>query len=402
MLSVTDDAGGSPQTVGLTGNGAAPLATLNPSSLTFGSTLVASSSSAQSVMLTNSGTSTLNISGLAATGDFSETNSCGTSLAAGASCAISVVFTPTQSGSRAGTLSVADDAAGSPQMAPLSGIGGSPSPSVSLVPTGLQFGSEPVGTSSSAQTIKLANSGTAAVQISAITAAGDFSETNTCGSTVKAGASCTISVTFKPTQGGARSGAVTILESTGTSQVNLTGTGMDFTLGTTPNGGTFTAGQSAKFNVNMNALGGFNQAASLTCTGAPTNATCTMSSPTLTPESPATITIATAGKSLLWPTLPSLPNRFPLQILCGLAIFALALWSIAKPQQRLKLAFSGLAMVMLTASGCASIGGVNGASSTTTSPAPVADTTPPGTYTITVTATFGTLTHTATYTLTVQ
>jgi Domain of unknown function (DUF1929)/Glyoxal oxidase N-terminus/PKD domain/Abnormal spindle-like microcephaly-assoc'd, ASPM-SPD-2-Hydin len=403
MLSVTDDASGSPQTVSLSGTGLAPLATLNPLSLTFASTLVGSSAPAQSVMLTNGGTATLNISGVAATGDFGETNSCGTSLAAGASCAISVVFTPTQGGSRAGTLSVADDASGSPQMASLSGVGGTPSPSVSLAPTVLQFGGEPVGTASSAQAIKLANSGTAALQISNITVSGDFSQTNNCGSTVNVGASCAITVTFKPTQGGARSGVVTIAEATGTNQVALAGTGMDFTLTTTPNLGTYTAGQSAKFNVTMNALGGFNQPASLSCAGAPANSTCTMSSPSVTPGSPATITVTTAGKSMLWPELPSLPNGLPLPMLCGLAFFALALWSVAKPQRRLKLAFSGLAMVMLTTSGCASVAGINGTSgSNTTSPPLTADVTPAGTYTITVTATSGTLTHTVTYTLTVQ
>jgi hypothetical protein len=402
MLSVTDDASGSPQTVTLSGTGLAPLAALNPSSLTFASTLVGSSASAQSVMLTNNGTSTLNISGVAATGDFSETNSCGTSLAAGASCAISVVFTPTQGGTRVGGLSVADDAAGSPQIISLSGLGTTPSPSASLAPTGLQFGGEPVGTASSTQAIKLANSGTAALQISAITATGDFSQTNNCGSTLTIGASCTINVTFKPTQGGARSGAVTVVEGTGTSQVALAGTGMDFTLTNSPNTGTFTAGQSAKFNVTMNALGGFNQAASLSCSGAPANATCNVSNPSVTPGNPATITIVTTGKSMLWPAWPSLPNGLPLQMLCGLAIFALALWSIARPQRRLKLAFSGLAMVMLMTSGCASVAGINGASGSNTTSPPPADVTPAGTYTITVTATSGTLTHSVTYTLTVQ
>jgi hypothetical protein len=401
-LSVTDDASGSPQTVSLTGTGIAPLAALNPTSLTFASTLIGSSAPAQSVMLTNAGTSTLNISGLAVTGDFSETNSCGTSLAPGASCAISVVFIPTQSGNRVGTLSVADDASGSPQMVPLSGTGGTPSPSVSLAPSGLQFGGEPVGTASSAQTIKLANSGTAALQISAISAGGDFSETNNCGSTVNAGASCTIAVIFKPTQGGARSGAVTIVETLGTNQVALAATGMDFSLTTTPNLGTFSPGQSAKFNVTMNALGGYNQPATLTCSGAPANATCSMSNPSVTPGNAATITITTTGKSALWPALPSLPDGRLLQVFCALAIFTMAVWSVSRPRRRLKLAFGALAIVMLTTSGCASVAGINGASGSNTSPAPSGDSTPTGTYTITVTATSGALTHTVTYALTVQ
>jgi PKD repeat protein len=404
-LSAADDASGSPQTVSLTGTGIAPSAALAPASLTFASLLIGSSSPAQSALLTNTGTSTLNISGIAAAGDFSETSSCGSTLAPGASCAISVIFTPTQSGTRTGAVSVMDDATGSPQMIALSGVGGAPSAAVSLTPSSLTFAGELVGSPSSAQAIKLANTGTAVLHISAISAAGDFSETNTCGSTLSAGASCTINMTFKPTQGGTRNGTVTVVESLGNSQIALSGTGMDFSLTTAPNAGTLTAGQSAKFSVMVNAQGGFNQPASLTCTGAPTNATCNVSAPSVTPGNAATITVVTTAHSTVWPTLPALPKGFPLPMLYGLAIIALALWAMARPQRRIKLAFSGLAIVTLATSGCASVAGIAGGSNSngsSTSPSTGGDSTPAGTYTITVTATSGALTHSATYTLTVQ
>ena len=124
-LSVTDSGIGSPQTEPVYGTGIAPAATLAPSSLAFPDQDVGTSSKPQIVNLNNVGTAPLIISKISVTGDFSQTDNCGGSLPASSSCQISVTFTPTASGKIAGTLSVADDAAGSPQTAPLSGTGAS-------------------------------------------------------------------------------------------------------------------------------------------------------------------------------------------------------------------------------------------------------------------------------------
>ena len=103
-----------------------PLANFSPTSLNFGSVNV-SANAMQTVVLKNTGTATLTISGIAVggtnAGDFSQTNTCGASLASGASCNIVVTFTPSASGSRAASLSVTDNAAGSPQSVALSGTG---------------------------------------------------------------------------------------------------------------------------------------------------------------------------------------------------------------------------------------------------------------------------------------
>src|SRR5208282_4529458 len=113
----TDNAAGSPQTVNLTGTGTAAEVGLSATTLTFGSQLLGTSTPAQSVTLTNNGNLTLSIASLAVTGtnpgDFPETTTCGSSLAAGGSCTISVTFTPTAPGSRTATLTVSDSAAGS-------------------------------------------------------------------------------------------------------------------------------------------------------------------------------------------------------------------------------------------------------------------------------------------------
>lgn len=100
-----------------------PAATLNPSTSTFGPQAVGLPSAPNTVVLSNPGSAVLTISSISITGDFSQSNNCGSSLAIGASCSINVVFTPTAIGSRSGVLSVADNASGSPHTAALSGTG---------------------------------------------------------------------------------------------------------------------------------------------------------------------------------------------------------------------------------------------------------------------------------------
>lgn len=224
-VSVTDNATGSPQTVSLTGTGIAPFVKLTPSSLTFAGQQVGTTSASQSVTLKNTGNATLTINSITANGDFAQTNTCGSTLAISASCTLSVTFTPTASGTRTGSVSISDNAIGSPQAVTLTGTG--LAPVVTLSPTALTFISQTVGTTSSPQTVTLTNTGNSSLTITSIAATGDYAQTNTCGSTVNAGANCSISVTFTPTTTGTRTGAVTIADNaTGSPQtVSLSGTG---------------------------------------------------------------------------------------------------------------------------------------------------------------------------------
>src|SRR5207244_1915901 len=122
-LTVTDNASGSPQTASLTSRRAAWRATLSPTSLAFPSQDVGTTSARQAVTLSNSGSAALSISSIAITGansgDFAQTNTCGSSLGAGAQCTINVTFRPAATGTRTGTLTVTDNASGSPQTASL-------------------------------------------------------------------------------------------------------------------------------------------------------------------------------------------------------------------------------------------------------------------------------------------
>jgi hypothetical protein len=121
-LTLTDNVPNSPQTVTLTGSGYANTATVGPASLTFASQALNTSSAAQVVTVTNTGTSAISISSVAVSGDFGQTNGCSTVAASGV-CNISVRFTPTVSGVRSGTLTIAGSFTGSPQTVSLSGTG---------------------------------------------------------------------------------------------------------------------------------------------------------------------------------------------------------------------------------------------------------------------------------------
>src|SRR4029077_372936 len=167
-ITVTDDATGSPQLVNLAGTGVAPGITFAPTTLTFGNQNLNTASAAQSVTLTNSGTAALNITSIAASTQYAQTNTCGASVAAGANCSISVTFTPTATGGQPGTITVTDNVPASPQPVALSGPG--VAASVSFAPTTLTFGNQNLNTTSAAQSVTLTNSGTAALNITSIVA----------------------------------------------------------------------------------------------------------------------------------------------------------------------------------------------------------------------------------------
>jgi uncharacterized repeat protein (TIGR03803 family) len=126
FVSVTDTAPGSPHTINLTGStpAGAP-ATVSPSSVTFPDQFVGTSGLPQTVTLTNTGTTSINIANVS-TGipaDFAPLSTCSNSLAAGASCNIGVFFDPSASGTRTGTLTITDGAGNSPQTVSLTGTG---------------------------------------------------------------------------------------------------------------------------------------------------------------------------------------------------------------------------------------------------------------------------------------
>jgi len=124
-ITITDSTLGSPHSVPLNGVGltSGPNATWSATSMTFAPQLVGTTSPAQSITLSNYGTTTINIPGITVTSNFGETDNCSSSLASGASCTVNVTSTPSAAGKYSGTLSVTDNAPASPQTVSLNGAG---------------------------------------------------------------------------------------------------------------------------------------------------------------------------------------------------------------------------------------------------------------------------------------
>jgi hypothetical protein len=198
---------------------------LSTVSINYGNQQVDVKSAPVAVTVTNNQSSTLNITGINAGGDFNQTNTCQQPLAQNQSCTISVYFTPSTTGNRTATLTITDSASNSPQYVALAGIGASSALSVS--PTTLAFGNQVVNTSSSGQPITVMNSGFVNVTVNSVEASGGFSETDNCaGQILSPAQTCTVTASFTPVVTGAASGTITINDTAvGTPHVvTMTGT----------------------------------------------------------------------------------------------------------------------------------------------------------------------------------
>ena len=214
-----------------------PGVTISSATVTFNSQLVGTTSTPQSITLTNSGNATLNIAGFTVTGpnaaDFVLPNTCGSSVAPGAKCTASMTFTPSATGSRTASLVITDNVAGSPQTVSLSGMGIAPAFTPSAA--SLNFGSQTVGAPGAAQTETVTNTGTANLTISTVTIDGanasDFAiSKDTCsGATVTSSGTCLVGVTFTAAASGARSASLTFAHNaTGSPQsISLSGEGVN-------------------------------------------------------------------------------------------------------------------------------------------------------------------------------
>jgi len=367
------------------------------------------------VTVTDVGSQTLSISGITASAGYAENDNCSTPLAPLGNCSISVTFMPTAGGEQNGTPTITDNDSGTPgstQTVSLAGTG----LGATVSPGSLTFSSQLVNTASATQTVTLSYTGSASLTITNITASSNFSQTNNCGSSLAASGSCTINVTFAPATGGPLTGTLTITDNsnnaTGSTQtVSLNGTGQDFTM-TTPSGSTTTAsvppGQPATYTLAVGSLGGLSQAVSFTCSGAPSEATCTVSPNPLTPGSSATnitVSVSTTAPSDVAPRVsprlppaPFRPRSLPMMVVL-LAAVAWAAWAWRWRVSSRRTALISLGAGLLLALALASCGGGGGSS------VPQNPGTPAGTYPLTVTGTVGSgssaLSHSMTLTLTI-
>jgi hypothetical protein len=227
VLTVYGNVSGGQATATLSGTGSAGAAiVLNPLTLSFSSTAINSTSSAQNITISNNGSTSISLQVPSITGgDFKFlANTCGATLGSGTGCTVSIAFTPTASGTRSGTFTVSDDAG--TQTASLNGTGVSPATDA-LSPLALTFAAQQITTASGAQQVTLTNSGDLPLTlVAAQITSGDFTAVNTCGNSLNPHSSCSINVTFVPKNVGPIAGVLAVSDQYRTQTVNLSGTGL--------------------------------------------------------------------------------------------------------------------------------------------------------------------------------
>lgn len=428
-LSFGDNAPGSPQQVALSGTAtSAASLQVSPTNLAFAAQSEGTASASQTATISNTGTVSVGIGGITVTGanpgDFALQNPCAPSLGAGKSCQLNVSFAPevsTPPGSRSATINIPG---GNPPTVALTGT--ATQAGISL-PSSINFGSQLAGAVGTPQPLNVTNSSTGslagALTVTGVTKtgpnAGDFvlSTDHCTGVMTPPGQSCAIQVAFQPAQtatcgagGGARSATLSLADNAPGSphSVSLSGTAMDFCFGSAtgqPVTAPIQPGQSASYALEIDSSAGFYGSVSLTCTGAPPAGACTItttppSTPPAVQVSPSTpgqfqvVVSTTAGLASLGKSAPRKspprPARTPTWWVMSIWFAVLAIWAVrlfrpaaGVPQNCYgnfaKVARAGLLLTPLVFAIVACGGG--GA----TDPAPAG--TPPGTYTVTLTAT---------------
>jgi Beta-propeller repeat/Abnormal spindle-like microcephaly-assoc'd, ASPM-SPD-2-Hydin len=396
----------------------APAFTLTEANLDFGNQGVGTNAP-MTVLVGNAGASPLKVSNIVLTGinsaEFSESDACGASVPGGGACAVTVVFSPATLGSKTALITFSDDAAGSPHSMNVLGESVVAAPALSVSPTSYNFGNIAVGSTSLTPSIQLANTGNVPIAVSSVSLtgadSGDFVvDLGSLPDKLRPGDLGFVRPTFEPTTAGNRSATLTITDSAPGSPhlIALTGVGVavppDFTIFASPSSSTVTAGQPKSYSVTLTPIGGVAGTVSLSCSGAPSLATCTVPAPLAfngTNALVTAVTVTTTAKSIVAPQR-IVQGSWPRGGLLLWSVFALlfvtlmaqANKSASRPNRRLAyMSFAGALFVFLCVMGCNnSIGGGGGGSAGT----------PSGNYTLTITATSGSLSHSTIVTLVVD
>jgi hypothetical protein len=222
------------QTVSLSGTGAQPaVLAANPASLSFSGQTTGSAGAPQALTITNNGgVPAANVgfqfTGAAAASFSIGANPCGAQLAAGASCTVQVIFTPSSAGASSAVLIITSSTGGVAALSvPLNGAALAAS-GLNVAPPQLTFANTLVGQSSAAQTVTVSNtSGMAASQLTVTASSGFTLAQNTCPASLPAGSNCSVGVEFAPVAVGPVTGSLTVTSSAiaNMAAVQLNGTG---------------------------------------------------------------------------------------------------------------------------------------------------------------------------------
>ncbi|MCU7920659.1 MAG: choice-of-anchor D domain-containing protein [Candidatus Thiodiazotropha sp. (ex Epidulcina cf. delphinae)] len=220
----TGPQGATNQSVPLSATAVAGVLNASPTSLSFPDTPVGSTSSPQTITVSNQGNLALQALSVSTTGDFTQTNDCPTTLDPNSSCAISVIASPSASGDITGSVEINSSSGGQTltNTIPLNVL--ATAGDLLTSETQLAFTESPVNTSSQPQVVTVTNQGNAPLLINAITTEGDFTQTNDCGTEIAAGGNCDIQVVFAPQTEGSATGALNIDTNSGMTTVPLSGT----------------------------------------------------------------------------------------------------------------------------------------------------------------------------------
>jgi Abnormal spindle-like microcephaly-assoc'd, ASPM-SPD-2-Hydin len=216
-------------------NGA--IASLSDTSLSFGATVVGTTSAARTVTVTNSGGSALSIASVVpSTSEFSVTANTCSSVAAGASCTFDVAFAPTAPGARSANIVVSHNAMGGSSLVAVSGT--ATQTAVSLSTNALDFGSLFEGQNSLPATVTLSNAGSSPLSISGVSGENAHFAivANRCeaGSAIAPGGSCAIEISFTPRAAASLSALIVVSHNGagGQSAVSLSGLGRELPANT--------------------------------------------------------------------------------------------------------------------------------------------------------------------------
>jgi hypothetical protein len=408
VLIVTSSTNGvSAAQVPLSGIGQAPSGiTVSPQQLAFTQATLGQASAPQTVTVTNTASVTATGLALTVSPPFSLVqNTCSTNLAAAGSCSTGIVFTPSANGVATGTFNVSSSAFVTAAVAVLTGNGGAAG-SVQLQPVTLSFPATGVGNSSSPQTLTLTNNGAVALSGLTLSISSGFQlASTTCTATLAVGTSCLAQVLFSPASAGQQTGNLTVTSAAlpASIQVPLSGTGFDFSLQMNgPASKTISSGQAASFTLVVATMSGSAGTFTFSCGTLPSNSSCAFNpfseSVAANAAGSVTVTIATGGTSSTSARNAASAPGPPFRRGCLLAIGLLMLPLAFSRRRRGLVQFIILILCAVTLTACAGAGGSGGAAP----PSNSKGNTPPGAYSIQVTATANGLSRKTTMTLTVD